>query len=302
MPLHGYTRMFERMLDHPNIKRAPNTDYREVRTASRTTRSSTPGRWTNSSASGSGGSLPLAGFEPRRTRTERFQPAAVVNYPNDHPYTRVTEFKYLTGQGHPKTAVVYEYPRAEGDPYYPSRGRRTRRSTSGTRRWRERRGRRALRRTAGDLPLLQHGPGGGAGPRAVPAIAARGDGRGDGARPPPPDGHTKAWLPGAGRAEADGSGGDGDAEPRRSSSVTASTGTGRRSRPMTWLRTKRTRLSLSVRAPCTRWPRILRPSEPSPLSDRRGACPRSTRAPSSGAPAGAARRPLAVLLRRRRAL
>jgi UDP-galactopyranose mutase len=43
----------------------------------------------------------------------------VVNYPNENPYTRCTEFKYLTGQEHPKTSVVYEYPRADGDPYYP---------------------------------------------------------------------------------------------------------------------------------------------------------------------------------------
>jgi UDP-galactopyranose mutase len=42
-----------------------------------------------------------------------------VNYPNEHAYTRVTEFKYLTGQEHAKTSVVYEFPRAEGDPYYP---------------------------------------------------------------------------------------------------------------------------------------------------------------------------------------
>ena len=44
---------------------------------------------------------------------------AVVNYPNDHAYTRVTEFKYLTGQEHLKTSIVFEYPRADGDPYYP---------------------------------------------------------------------------------------------------------------------------------------------------------------------------------------
>jgi UDP-galactopyranose mutase len=43
----------------------------------------------------------------------------VVNYPNEHPYTRVTEFKYLTGQEHPKTSIVYEFPQAVGDPYYP---------------------------------------------------------------------------------------------------------------------------------------------------------------------------------------
>jgi UDP-galactopyranose mutase len=42
-----------------------------------------------------------------------------VNYPNEHPYTRVTEFKYLTGQKHDKTTVVYEFPKEEGDPYYP---------------------------------------------------------------------------------------------------------------------------------------------------------------------------------------
>jgi UDP-galactopyranose mutase len=48
-----------------------------------------------------------------------FQPAPVVNYPNDYAYTRVTEFKYLTGQEHAKTSVVYEYPQDEGDPYYP---------------------------------------------------------------------------------------------------------------------------------------------------------------------------------------
>ena len=44
---------------------------------------------------------------------------AVVNYPNEHAYTRITEFKHLTGQRHPQTSVVYEYPASEGDPYYP---------------------------------------------------------------------------------------------------------------------------------------------------------------------------------------
>ena len=43
----------------------------------------------------------------------------MVNYPNDFDYTRVTEFKHLTGQQHSQTSIVYEYPGAEGDPYYP---------------------------------------------------------------------------------------------------------------------------------------------------------------------------------------
>jgi len=42
-----------------------------------------------------------------------------VNYPNDYEYTRITEFKHLTGQQHNGTSIVREYPRAEGDPYYP---------------------------------------------------------------------------------------------------------------------------------------------------------------------------------------
>ena len=50
---------------------------------------------------------------------ERFQPVGTVNYPNEHLFTRITEFKHLTGQQHAKTSIVYEYPRAEGDPYYP---------------------------------------------------------------------------------------------------------------------------------------------------------------------------------------
>jgi UDP-galactopyranose mutase len=44
----------------------------------------------------------------------------VVNYPSESvPYTRVTEYKHLTGQVNPRTSLTYEYPAAEGDPYYP---------------------------------------------------------------------------------------------------------------------------------------------------------------------------------------
>ena len=49
----------------------------------------------------------------------QYQPVAVVNYPNDYAYTRVTEFKHLTGQEHSKTSIVYEFPKADGDEYYP---------------------------------------------------------------------------------------------------------------------------------------------------------------------------------------
>lgn len=45
---------------------------------------------------------------------------AVVNYPSeDVPYTRITEYKHLTGQTHTKTSISYEFARADGEPYYP---------------------------------------------------------------------------------------------------------------------------------------------------------------------------------------
>jgi UDP-galactopyranose mutase len=51
--------------------------------------------------------------------TAQVQPVGTVNYPNDHDYTRITEFKHLTGETHAGTSIVREYPQAEGDPYYP---------------------------------------------------------------------------------------------------------------------------------------------------------------------------------------
>ncbi len=67
------------------------------------------------------GKLPYRSLEFKHETLNQAQafPVAVVNYPNDHAYTRVTEFKHLTGQRHEKTSVVYEFPQDSGDPYYP---------------------------------------------------------------------------------------------------------------------------------------------------------------------------------------
>ena len=120
MPRRGFTRLFENLLDHPNISILLNTDYREIA-------NEIPFR----SMIYSGpideffdfrfGKLPYRSLEFRHETHDRarFQPAAVVNFPNDHAYTRITEFKYLTGQEHRQTSIVYEFPQAEGDPYYP---------------------------------------------------------------------------------------------------------------------------------------------------------------------------------------
>ena len=120
MPLHGYTRMFERMLAHPNIKVMLNTDYREIVDFVPYREMIYTGP-IDAFFDYRYGKLPYRSLEFRFETVERevFQPTGTVNYPNEHPYTRITEFKYLTGQKHAKTSIVYEYPRAEGDPYYP---------------------------------------------------------------------------------------------------------------------------------------------------------------------------------------
>jgi UDP-galactopyranose mutase len=120
MPRWGFTRMFENMLDHEHIDLALATDFHELRKEVNFRQLIYSGpidqffdfRY---------GKLPYRSlhFEHRTLDREWFQPVAVVNYPNDFEYTRVTEFKHLTGEQHQRTSIVYEYPRSEGDPYYP---------------------------------------------------------------------------------------------------------------------------------------------------------------------------------------
>jgi UDP-galactopyranose mutase len=120
MPKAGYTKMFEKMLDHPNIKIMLNCDYQEIVKEFRFNEMIYTGP-VDAFFDFCYGKLPYRSLEFRHEThdTETFQEAPVVNYPNDHAFTRITEFKYLTGQQHKKTGIVYEYPKAEGDPYYP---------------------------------------------------------------------------------------------------------------------------------------------------------------------------------------
>ncbi len=120
MPLHGYTRMFEKMLDHPNINILLHTDYSDVKDEVSFRELIFTGP-VDEYFDYCYGKLPYRSlrFDHQTHDCPTFQSAAVINYPNEHAYTRVTEFKYLTGQVHPKTSVVYEYPVSDGDPYYP---------------------------------------------------------------------------------------------------------------------------------------------------------------------------------------
>jgi UDP-galactopyranose mutase len=120
MPAGGYTRMFHRMLAHRNIKIMLQTDYRDVRSSIPFRRMIYTGP-VDEYFDCSLGSLPYRSlrFEHVTLDREQFQPVAVVNYPQAEPYTRITEYKHLTGQKSPKTSLTYEFPTDIGDPYYP---------------------------------------------------------------------------------------------------------------------------------------------------------------------------------------
>jgi UDP-galactopyranose mutase len=121
MPAEGYTKMFESMLDHPNIDVLLGADFRELKDKIQAGHIVYTGP-IDEYFDFRFGKLPYRSlkFEHKIVDRETFQPVAVVNYPHpDVPYTRITEYKYLTGQTAAKTSLTYEYPSAEGDPYYP---------------------------------------------------------------------------------------------------------------------------------------------------------------------------------------
>ncbi|MFV3131977.1 UDP-galactopyranose mutase [Niveispirillum sp. KHB5.9] len=121
MPADGYTAMFTAMLDHPLIDIELGTSFEEACARVSYDRLVFTGpideyfgyRY---------GKLPYRSLEFRHETLEQewLQPVAVVNYPSeDVPYTRVTEYKHLTGQSAARTSITHEFPSATGDPYYP---------------------------------------------------------------------------------------------------------------------------------------------------------------------------------------
>jgi len=121
MPRDGYTRMFENILDHPNISVQLETAFIDVRdtiNAGHIVYTGPIDAYFNHCF----GELPYRSlrFEHEHIpRTGYWQETGTINYPNDYDFTRITEFKHLTGQYHSGTSIVREYPQANGDPYYP---------------------------------------------------------------------------------------------------------------------------------------------------------------------------------------
>ncbi|HEX8010757.1 MAG TPA: UDP-galactopyranose mutase [Casimicrobiaceae bacterium] len=121
MPAEGYTAMFRRMLDHGLISYETGVDFGQVRNALRYAHLVYTGP-IDAYFDFRYGRLPYRSIEFEHEhfpRVQRFQQVGTINYPNDHAYTRVTEFKHLTGQTHEGTSIVREYPRAQGEPFYP---------------------------------------------------------------------------------------------------------------------------------------------------------------------------------------
>jgi UDP-galactopyranose mutase len=121
MPAEGYTRMFENMLDQPGLTIELGVEFEDAREEAVYDRLIFTGP-VDEYFDHRYGKLPYRSlaFEHRTLNQEWFQPVGTVNYPDEAtPYTRISEYKHLTGQRAARTTITYEYPRAEGDPYYP---------------------------------------------------------------------------------------------------------------------------------------------------------------------------------------
>jgi UDP-galactopyranose mutase len=120
-PAKGFTAMFQKMVDHPNIDLQLETDYDEVKHKIKAAKATIYTGPIDEYFDCQLGKLPWRSLEFNFVEKdlEFEQPCVQINYPNEHDYTRTVEIKHVTGQVHPKTVISYEYPKAEGDPYYP---------------------------------------------------------------------------------------------------------------------------------------------------------------------------------------
>jgi UDP-galactopyranose mutase len=121
MPAAGYTAMFENMLDQAGITLELGVEFEEVREEADYDRLIFTGP-IDEYFDHRYGKLPYRSLAFRHETLEQewFQPVGTVNYPDEAtPYTRISEYKHMTGQKAARTTITYEYPRADGDPYYP---------------------------------------------------------------------------------------------------------------------------------------------------------------------------------------
>src|SRR5258706_3725638 len=121
MPRQVFTRMFENMLDHPKIRLELGVDFAQLGDDAVADCIVYTGP-IDEFFGYRFGKLPYRSFKYRHETLDKewLQPVAVVNYPDESvPYTRITEYKHLTGQTAKQTSITYEFPSSTGDSYYP---------------------------------------------------------------------------------------------------------------------------------------------------------------------------------------
>ena len=121
MPAKGYAAMFARMLDHPAIEVRLGIDFFDMLNRDAYDHIVYTGP-IDAFYGHRFGALPYRSlrFEHEHIpNVAQFQDVGTVNFPNDYAYTRITEFRHLTGQLHSGTSIVKEFPTADGEPYYP---------------------------------------------------------------------------------------------------------------------------------------------------------------------------------------
>ena len=121
MPKKGYTEMFKKMISHKNIEMVLNEDYKNVVNDFKFNEIIYTGP-VDYFFDYEFDELPYRSirFEFKNYRKEKFQEAAQINYVDESvEHTRVVEFKQITGQLSNKTTVSFEYPKVDGEPYYP---------------------------------------------------------------------------------------------------------------------------------------------------------------------------------------
>lgn len=125
IPKLGYTELFKNIISHKNITIKLSTSYESMKA---TDISFTKVIYTgpiDSYFNFKHGELPYRSlrFEFENVSIELFQETGQINFPNNFRYTRITEFKHLTGQQSDNTTIVREYPERhildKNEPYYP---------------------------------------------------------------------------------------------------------------------------------------------------------------------------------------
>lgn len=124
IPEEGYTKIFERLLDNPYIELRLETDYKNIINEV---------KYENLIYTGAideffdyeYGELPYRSlrFVFKNLEIEKYQPLAIINYPNNYDFTRISEYKHFLDEKSNKTTISIEYPEAfsigRNERYYP---------------------------------------------------------------------------------------------------------------------------------------------------------------------------------------